>query len=69
VREVREVRARAFDLMRQLNPEQAWFWTVEWQAREREADADEAAGRSTFHESPDDFLAAMDARRAAHADA
>jgi hypothetical protein len=66
---VREMRARAFDLMRQLNPDQAWFWTEEWQAKEREADADEAAGRSTVHASTDDFLAAMDARRAPHADA
>ena len=32
---VRGVRAHAFDLMRQLNPEQAWFWTQEWQAEER----------------------------------
>lgn len=25
--------------------EQAWFWTREWQAKEREADDDLAAGR------------------------
>jgi hypothetical protein len=66
---VRSVRAQAFALMQRLNPDQAWFWTEEWQAGEREADADIAAGRTTFHASTDDFLAAMDARRAAHADA
>jgi len=27
--------------------EQAWFWTERWQAMEREADADIAAGRTT----------------------
>jgi hypothetical protein len=25
--------------------DQRWFWTPEWQAKEREADADRAAGR------------------------
>ena len=27
--------------------DQAWFWTDRWQAMEREADADVAAGRTT----------------------
>jgi len=27
--------------------DQAWFWTERWQAMEREADADVAAGRTT----------------------
>ncbi len=27
--------------------DQAWFWTNRWQAMEREADADVAAGRTT----------------------
>jgi len=54
-------RAQAFALMQRLNPDQAWFWTEEWQAKEREADADEAAGRTTFHASGEDFLAALDA--------
>ena len=27
--------------------DQAWFWTERWQAMEREADADIAAGRTT----------------------
>lgn len=42
-------------------PDQAWFWTPEWQAGEAEADADVAAGRSTVHASEDEFFAALDA--------
>lgn len=30
--------------------DQAWFWTDRWQAMEREADADIAAGRATVVE-------------------
>jgi hypothetical protein len=48
---------------------QAWFWTPEWQAREREADEDLAAGRLTRHESDEEFLAALRARRLGQADA
>jgi hypothetical protein len=48
---------------------QAWFWTPEWQAKEREADEDLAAGRFTRHESDEEFLAALRARRLRHADA
>ncbi len=45
-----------------IDADQAWFWTREWQAKEREADADLAAGRSTTYESDDDFLVALDER-------
>jgi hypothetical protein len=45
-----------------IDPEQAWFWTQEWQQREREADDDLAAGRVTRFESDEDFLAALDER-------
>lgn len=44
-----------------IDPEQAWFWTREWQAREREADEDFAAGRGTTYESDDDLLGALEA--------
>ena len=64
---VRSSRTQAFNLMQRLNPGQAWFWTEDWQAGEREADADIAAGRTTFHATTEDFLAALDARRASHA--
>jgi hypothetical protein len=44
-----------------IDPEQAWFWTREWQAKEREADADIAKGRGTAFESDDEFLGALEA--------
>lgn len=39
--------------------EQAWFWTQEWQAAERAADADLAAGRFTRYDSDEGFLASL----------
>jgi hypothetical protein len=44
-----------------IDPEQAWFWTHEWQTKEREADEDLAAGRVTHYESDKELLAALDA--------
>ena len=35
--------------------DQAWFWTPEWQAGEREADEQEAAGLSTKFDSYEEF--------------
>jgi hypothetical protein len=48
--------------MQEVNPDQAWFWTRSWQAGEREADADYAAGRFHSYDSTDAFLAALEAR-------
>jgi hypothetical protein len=45
-----------------IDAEQAWFWTREWQQRERGADKDLAAGRVTRFEGDEDFLAALDER-------
>jgi hypothetical protein len=42
------------------DPGQAWFWTREWQAKEREADEDIAAGRGTTYESDEAFLGALE---------
>lgn len=42
--------------------DQQWFWTPEWQAKEAEADADLAAGRTTSFDSDEDFLKALDDR-------
>jgi len=43
-----------------IDPDQAWFWTPEWQAKEREADADLAAGRhSEIFMSGEEFLEAL----------
>lgn len=35
---------------------QAWFWTPTWQAGEREADSDRAAGRRETFGSGDEFV-------------
>jgi hypothetical protein len=43
-----------------IDPDQAWFWTPEWQAKEREADADLAAGNFTRYDSDEEFLRALD---------
>lgn len=41
------------------DPEQAWFWTAEWQSGEREASEDIAAGRVESFDSAQDFLASF----------
>ncbi|MGN7157756.1 AbrB/MazE/SpoVT family DNA-binding domain-containing protein [Dietzia cercidiphylli] len=40
--------------------EQRWFWTEQWQEREREVDDHVTAGRVTVHESTEDFLGHLD---------
>lgn len=40
--------------------DQAWFWTEEWQAGEREVDANYAAGNSITHDNVEDFVAALE---------
>jgi len=45
-----------------IDATQAWFWTPEWQAGERQADADLAAGRGETFNSGDELLDAMRAR-------
>ena len=42
-------------------PDQAWFWTPEWQAGEAEAAAEIAAGRSKVYYSVDEMLADLNA--------
>jgi hypothetical protein len=59
-----QLRNAAFLIMRLVNPDQAWFWTPEWQAGEREVDANQAAGLGTFYGSTEEFIAALDAARA-----
>lgn len=45
--------------------DQAWFFTPQWLAREREADEDIAAGRGTVNESAQDMFACLDTLGAA----
>jgi bifunctional DNA-binding transcriptional regulator/antitoxin component of YhaV-PrlF toxin-antitoxin module len=42
-----------------IDATQAWFWAPEWQAGEREADADRAAGRVESFDSGEDFVEAL----------
>ncbi len=58
-----EVRIR----LRKIDPDQAWFWTPEWQVRLQEALDDHAAGRSTIYYSDEEFLASLE-ERSKHAD-
>jgi bifunctional DNA-binding transcriptional regulator/antitoxin component of YhaV-PrlF toxin-antitoxin module len=51
------------------DPDQAWFWTEEWQAGEREADEEIAAGRGTFYENGEAFLEALRELRRGQGDA
>jgi AbrB family looped-hinge helix DNA binding protein len=39
-----------------IDATQAWFWTPAWQAGERRADADKAAGQVETFGSDDEFL-------------
>jgi hypothetical protein len=57
--QTRGVRRQAFERMRELNPDQIWFWTEEWQAGEREADRQIAAGETIRFESDEAFEAAL----------
>ncbi len=43
-----------------IDATQAWFWTDAWQAGEREAADDLAAGRSRVFDSSDSFFASLD---------
>jgi hypothetical protein len=40
----------------EIDPAQVWFWTEEWQAKEREADADLETERYEEFDDMDDFL-------------
>jgi hypothetical protein len=45
-----------------IDPEQAWFWTHEWQTKEREAEDDRKAGRVARYDSDKEFLATLEER-------
>ena len=60
--EVRSREGGGLELIPQhaIDASQAWFWSERWQAMEREADADIAAGDVQQFNSADDFLAELD---------
>lgn len=43
-----------------INRSQAWFWTPEWQAAEREASEDIEAGRVSDFDSVDEAIATLE---------
>lgn len=43
-----------------VDPSQAWFWSDEWQAMEREADDDVAAGRVKRFNDVESLLTELD---------
>lgn len=45
-----------------IDPDQAYFWTPEWQKGEREASKDIAEGRVKAFDNIEDFIAEMNAR-------
>jgi AbrB family looped-hinge helix DNA binding protein len=45
-----------------IDATQAWFWTPEWQAGEREADADRRAGRMEAFASGEELIRALRGR-------
>lgn len=45
-----------------IDATQAWFWAPAWQAAEREADADKAAGRIQVFDTDEEFLEALHKR-------
>ncbi len=49
-----------------VDASQAWFWTERWQAMEREADEDYAAGRYKTFDDVESFLDDLDASVAHH---
>ena len=51
------------------DPEQAWFWTERWQAMEREADEEIAAGDGEIYDSSEAFLEALERHSKSASDA
>lgn len=49
-----------------IDASQAWFWTEEWQAREREADEAYAAGSYKTFDDVESFLSDLDAQAQKH---
>lgn len=50
------------------DPDQSWFWTDEWQTKEREADEALRLGKFERFESEEAFEAALEARQHVNAD-
>lgn len=46
--------------LKSVPADQAWFWTDEWQAGEREASQQVARGEGTVYQSAEEFLDSLD---------
>lgn len=46
--------------LKSIPADQAWFWTEEWQAGEREASRQATRGEGTVYESAEDFVDSLD---------
>ena len=46
-------------VLHEIDPEQWWFWTPEWQTGEREVDEEIAAGKGTVYYSTEEFIASL----------
>lgn len=51
---------RYFARNRKRYPDQAWYWTEEWQAGERESERDYALGNVETFDSADDMIRWLD---------
>jgi len=51
--------AKRWKRPRHIPADQAWFWTPEWQAGEKKADADLAAGRVKTFKTAAELIASL----------
>jgi antitoxin PrlF len=52
----------------EIDPEQAWFWTPEWQEGERQADQEIASGQGEIYYSEEEFERALEQHKKQNAD-
>jgi bifunctional DNA-binding transcriptional regulator/antitoxin component of YhaV-PrlF toxin-antitoxin module len=45
-----------------VDSSQAWFWSADWQAGERDAEAQRRGGEGTVHESGEELLGALESK-------
>jgi len=58
-KKIKKKPAKRWNRPRHIPADQRWFWTPEWQAKEREADADFAAGRYKTFETAAELIASL----------
>ncbi len=51
-----------------IDPDQAWFWTPEWQEGEQEAEAELARGAGVVYCSTEDFISHLESVPPAESD-